>query len=75
MNANIDGGIGSINVIVPSRVGVRLDGDTGIGAFKAAGFTKSGGAYVNNAYHETDETIRLSIDAGIGEVKVLTDEV
>jgi len=74
MNATIDGGIGSIKVIVPSSVGVRLDGDTGIGSFKAAGFAKSGGAFVNDAYNRADTTIRLSIDAGIGEVKVLTDE-
>lgn len=68
--ADIDGGIGKIALTVPADIGVRVDADTGIGAFRTHGFTKRSGALVNDAYGETDETIRVTIDAGIGEVSV-----
>jgi len=74
MTGVIDGGIGSITVVVPSAVGVRIDADTGIGSFNACGLKKSGNSLVNDAYDETDSTIRLSIDAGIGKITVETDE-
>lgn len=74
LSASIDGGVGSIDVTVPSSVGVRLDGDTGIGSFRTHGLTKRGDVMVNDAYGETEVTIRLSIDAGIGEIRVETDD-
>ena len=74
LNASIDGGIGSIAVVVPTSVGVRVDVDTGIGACRTNGLFKRGDALVNSVYGETDSTIRLSVDAGIGEITVETSE-
>lgn len=74
LNASIDGGIGSIAVVVPTSVGVRVDADTGIGAFRTNGLFKRGDALVNSVYGETDSTIRLSVDAGIGEITVETSD-
>ena len=73
-NASVDGGIGEISVMVPTAVGVRLEADTGIGAFRTHGLTKRGGVMVNDAYGETESTIRLSVDAGIGEISVETSD-
>jgi len=74
LNATIDGGIGSIAVVVPSSVGVRVMADTGIGSFSTNGLLKRGDALVNSVYGETDSTIRLSVDAGIGEITVETSD-
>jgi hypothetical protein len=74
LNASVDGGVGSISVVVPSTIGVRVEADTGIGSFRTHGLTKRGGALVNDVYGETESTIRLSVDAGIGEITVETDD-
>ena len=74
LNASIDGGIGSIAVVVPSSVGVRIDADTGIGACRTNGLHRRGDSMVNSVYGETDSTIRLSLDAGIGEITVETSD-
>ncbi len=74
LTASVDGGVGEIAVLVPSSVGVRVEADTGIGSFSARGLKKHGGAYVNDAYGETESTITLSIDAGIGKITVETPD-
>ncbi|MFH1689364.1 MAG: toast rack family protein [Candidatus Eisenbacteria bacterium] len=74
LNASIDGGVGKIALVVPSSVGVRVEADTGIGSFRTHGLTKRGDVLVNDAYGETESTIRLSVDAGIGEITVETSD-
>jgi hypothetical protein len=72
LTASVDGGVGEITITVPSSIGVRVDADTGIGSLNTHGLTKRDGAFVNDAYGETESTIRLSIDAGIGKITVET---
>jgi hypothetical protein len=72
LTASVDGGVGAITVQVPSSIGVRVEADTGIGSFNTHGLKKHGDAYVNDAYGETESTITLSIDAGIGKITVET---
>lgn len=72
LTASVDGGVGAITVQVPSSIGVRVEADTGIGSFSTHGLKKRGNAYVNDAYGETESTITLSIDAGIGKITVET---
>jgi len=70
LSVDIDGGIGRATVILPRDVGVRLEADAGIGAISTLGLSRRGGALVNDAYGETDATIELNIDAGIGSIAV-----
>ena len=72
LTASVDGGVGAITVQVPSSIGVRVEADTGIGSFSTHGLKKRGDAYVNDAYGESESTITLSIDAGIGKITVET---
>jgi hypothetical protein len=74
LTASVDGGVGEITVLVPSSIGVRVEADTGIGSFNTHGLKKRDGAYVNDAYGETESTITLSIDAGIGKITVETED-
>lgn len=73
LKASVDGGVGEITVMVPSSIGVRVHADTGIGSFSTHGLKERDGAFVNDAYGETESTISLSIDAGIGKITVETE--
>ncbi len=70
IDVDIEGGVGNIEVIVPERVGVRLDRDMGVGTTDAPGFHKRGGVYVNDAYGETEATINIRIEAGVGMISI-----
>jgi hypothetical protein len=70
LDVNIDGGIGSATVRVPEEVGVRVKADAGIGGVSVLGFTRRGDAYVNAAYGDSDVTIEIDVDAGIGSITV-----
>jgi hypothetical protein len=72
--ASVDGGVGNITVVVPSSIGVLLEADTGIGSFSTHGLKKLGDSYVNDAYGQSESTITLSIDAGIGKITVETED-
>ncbi len=74
LKASVDGGVGEITITVPSSIGVRVDADTGIGSLNTQGLTKRDGVFVNDAYDESESTIRLSIDAGIGKITVETED-
>ena len=75
LDASIKGGVGEITVRLPSNVGVRVDASKGIGSIEAYGFTKEGGDYVNEAYGKSSVTLSIDIDAGIGEIRLETEEV
>jgi hypothetical protein len=70
VDVNIDGGIGSATIRVPEDVGVRVKADAGIGGISALGFRKHRDAYVNEAYGESDVTIEIDVDAGIGSITI-----
>ena len=74
LKASVDGGVGEIAVVVPSSIGVRVKADTGIGSFNTHGLKKRGDAFVNDAYDDSESTISLSIDAGIGKITVETED-
>jgi hypothetical protein len=68
MDVVIDGGIGKSTLRLPSKVGVRVQCDTGIGTIHAEGLKKRRDVYVNDAYGESDVTIDVDIDAGVGKI-------
>ncbi len=68
VNAFIEGGAGKLTVMLPSDIGVRVDAQTGIGSVNAAGLTKEGDSYVNEAYGVSPYTLNLDIQAGIGAI-------
>jgi hypothetical protein len=70
LKASIDGGVGEINLIVPTEVGVRVDAETGIGELRTHGLTKRGGYLVNDAYEDSRHRIEINVDAGVGSITV-----
>jgi hypothetical protein len=64
----IQGGVGSTTLMLPADVGVRIDVQQGLGSVNAAGFNQDGDVYTNDAYGESDVTIDLRVELGVGEV-------
>jgi len=74
VTADLKAGVGQVTLRLPADVGVRVESHkSGIGDFIAdAGFTEDNGVFVNRAYGETTATIEISVQRGIGEVKLET---
>jgi hypothetical protein len=70
LDATIRGGLGELTLRLPRDVGVRIDVDTGIGAVDASGLTKDGDTYTNDAFGESDVTLNIEIDAGVGKINL-----
>jgi hypothetical protein len=71
---HIQGGVGEISVRLPRDVGVRVVVTKGLGDVDASGLHRDGGAWVNEAYGESDVTLEVSIQAGIGQVNLDVQE-
>lgn len=63
-------GAGEVTIKLPSDVGVRVRGfEDGLGGWESPGFTKRGGALVNDAYGKPGvPTIDLDVQRGLGGV-------
>jgi hypothetical protein len=70
LGATIRGGVGEINLKLPKDVGVRLEVNTGIGGIDSSGLSKDGDTYTNDAYGESDVTLRIDIAGGIGQINL-----
>lgn len=64
----IDCGIGSATIYLPEEIGIRAKIDHGIGSVNARGFKKRGEIYTNDAYGETEVSIDIEVDSGIGSL-------
>jgi hypothetical protein len=70
LDASIQGGLGELNLRLPADVGVRVDVDTGIGSVDTSGLTKDGDTYTNDTYGESDVTLSIKVDGGVGKINL-----
>ena len=70
LDVTIDVGAANINVLLPSDVGVRVEVNAGPTAIQTSGLTKEGSVYTNAAYGVSEVTLHVSLDTGIGQVKL-----
>jgi hypothetical protein len=70
LDVTIDVGAANINVLLPSDVGVRVEVNAGPTAIQTSGLTKEGSGYTNAAYGVSEVTLHVSLDTGIGQVKL-----
>ena len=68
------GGLGKRTLILPADVGVRVKVDVGVGAVDAAGLTKEGEYYTNDAYGQSGVTLQIEVDGGVGETELRVGE-
>lgn len=70
----IETGVGQTTVILPSKVGVKLTTEKGIGSSKVEGLmSKGNGVYVNEAYDKADVVLEVNSELGIGEITFKLD--
>jgi predicted small secreted protein len=70
-DASIQGGVGAATVELPSGVGVKAKAQGGLGSINAGeGLKKVGDSYVNDAYGESDVTLNVKVQGGVGEINL-----
>jgi uncharacterized protein DUF2154 len=69
-DASIEGGVGDATVLVPSEVGVRVRAEGGLGKINAEGFQREGEAYVNDAYGDSDVSLDVDVQGGVGSINL-----
>ncbi len=74
VDVDIQGGIGKTTLRLPKDIGVRVDVTQGVGDIETLGLQKRGGDYINEAYDESDVVIEITIQAGIGAIKMEVEE-
>jgi len=67
-DASIEGGVGEATVLLPSEVGVKAKAEGGLGKISAEGLQRVGDSYVNDAYGESDVTLNVDVQGGVGEI-------
>lgn len=69
--ARVDGGVGNITLLLPAGLPVRIDVDSGLGGVDVDdSFVRDGDSYTSANY--SGGGARISIDAGVGRVRVDT---
>lgn len=68
---NISGGVGQATVRLPHDVGVRAEAHGGIGSINVTGLERHGDHYENSQYDNAKVNVRLKVDGGIGEIRII----
>ena len=69
-DARIQGGVGEAKVLLPSGVGVKAKAQGGLGKINAEGLERVGDSYVNDAYGESNVTLNVDVQGGVGEINL-----
>jgi hypothetical protein len=69
-DASIQGGVGEATVLLPSEVGVRARAQGGLGKINARGLKKEGDSYVNDAYTDSEVTLDVDVNGGVGQINL-----
>jgi len=70
LDVDIEGGVGEASVRLPKNVGVVAVVHGGLGSIDTHGLKEEDGQYVNDAYGKSPTTIHLTINGGIGSIKL-----
>lgn len=70
-DVNISGGVGQATVRLPKGVGVRAEAHGGIGSINVTGLEHRGDHYENDLYDTANVNVRLKVEGGIGEIRII----
>ena len=70
-DVTVSGGVGQATIRLPSGVGVRAEAHGGLGSIDVSGLEKHGDHYENSLYDNADANIRLKVEGGIGEIRII----
>jgi len=69
-DASLRGGVGEATVLLPSKIGARVRAEGGLGKINAEGLDKEGDSYVNGAYGDSDASLDVQVQGGVGEINL-----
>lgn len=72
-DVDIRGGVGQATVYLPQGVGIEAHAEGGIGSIHAQGMEKRDGRYVNDSFGRSKTTVRLDIQGGIGDIRLIAN--
>src|SRR5271157_2121065 len=72
-SVRINGGVGEAVIRLPANVGVYAEAGGGIGEVSARNLRKEDGHWVNEAYGDSKVKIHLTVEGGVGSIKLLGD--
>jgi hypothetical protein len=70
VSAVVRGGAGEVTMLLPSRMGVRVNAGTRLGRINTEGLRRDGEAYVNDAYGDADANLDVDITGGAGQINL-----
>lgn len=70
LQVTIQGGVGQAVVRLPRNIGVVANVHGGLGSIDTNGLTAENGHYINAAYGKSHNTIHLTVEGGIGQIKL-----
>ncbi|MCA9958235.1 MAG: hypothetical protein KC413_18030 [Anaerolineales bacterium] len=73
-DVRIKGGVGDTTIILPREVGVFVELNTGIADVEVFGLVREGDNYRNDVYDQSDVTINVEVDGGIGQIELRLSE-
>lgn len=68
---DVSAGVGALTLRLPDRVGARVTVTDGLSSVSAPDFERSGDAYTNDAYGETDVELDIRVSAGVGQISLV----
>jgi len=73
-DVRVRGGAGQANIQLPRDVGVRVEAGGVLGQLEIVGLRRQDGAYVNDAYGQSDVTLNVDVQGGVGELVIQVGE-
>lgn len=70
VDVTIQGGVGNITLLLPEDIGVQVKVTKGIGDVDSSGLYERDDAYVNKAYDEADVRLKITLQAGVGQINL-----
>ena len=70
----VTSGVGQLDLRLPDEVGVRVEVTGGLSNVETSGLSRSGDAYVNDAYDEAEIELNITITTGVGQVDLKVAE-
>jgi len=74
LTGDIQGGVGEATIRLPRNVGVDIHASGGIGSIDQVGLRQEGGRYVNDSLGKSATTIRLNIEGGVGNIRLVQEQ-
>ncbi|HOO96532.1 MAG TPA: toast rack family protein [Caldisericia bacterium] len=72
MELTVNGGVGKARIKLPNDVGVKAKIAGGIGTIVANGLKKGDGYYTNEKHETSDNSIKVTVQGGVGEITIDT---